>query len=271
LGAALAALAALATPGGAVAATPAPSPGCHAGETAAVVAAPGELRVGDERRTWILDVPAGPTDRALPVVFAFHGFGDSAANFRRWNGLADLGRRAGFVVVTPDGHEGVRLLGRIDRGWDRTPSDEHDLAFVRVLLDTIGRDHCLDGRRVYATGFSNGGFFASLLGCRLADRLAAVAPVAGVTPLGACTPARPMPILILSGAADPLVTPDLVRRGRDWWAAADRCGPPGEGAGCLRYADCAAPVVACEGPEAHVWPAGATDRIWEFFAAQSPR
>src|SRR5262249_61300856 len=115
------------------------------------------------------------------------------------------------------------------------------------------RERCTDGRRIYVTGMSNGGFLASLLGCQLADRLAAVAPVAGARDLGDCVPARPMPILLLYGSADAVVPPDLIRRGVAWWVGRNACGAAGPSDGCTRWNRCSAAVVAYEDPLRRRW------------------
>jgi polyhydroxybutyrate depolymerase len=65
---------------------------------------------------------------------------------------------------------------------------------------------CIDESRVYAMGISNGGGMTSLLGCRLNDRFAAIAPVAG-SPYSEllCSGAGPMPIVAFHGTDDELV------------------------------------------------------------------
>ena len=109
------------------------------------------------------------------------------------------------------------------------------------------------------------GFFANLLGCALAARIAAIAPVAGALDLGACVPARPVPVLLLYGRADHVVSAALIVAARGWWAHANGCGTAATDGGCEHYTGCSADVVYCEGPQAHRWPAGATGRIWRFF------
>ena len=145
--------------------------------------------------------------------------------------------------------------------------ETQDVDFVRALLDRLEAERCVDRRRVFATGMSNGGFFANLLGCALAARIAAIAPVAGALDLGACVPARPVPVLLLYGRADRVVSAALIVAARGWWARANGCGTATTDGGCEHYTGCSADVVYCEGPEAHRWPAGATERIWRFFEA----
>jgi polyhydroxybutyrate depolymerase len=226
-----------------------------------------QIRVGDETRSYLVDAPASRADEPRSLVLAFHGFRDSAANLRLGTGMDALAERAKAIVLCPDGHEGVPLLGTVGRGWDRGAHETRDLDFVHALLDTVEAERCVDRRRVYATGMSNGGFFASLVGCRMADRFAAVAPVAGVMPLPDCTPTRPVAVLLTFGRADNVVPPPLMRAGRDWWAKVDGCSDGHEHDGCTRFDHCSADLVSCEGPQAHSWPADTTERIWQFFAA----
>jgi polyhydroxybutyrate depolymerase len=230
-----------------------------------------ELAVAGETRSYLVDAPAAAADRPLPVVLSFHGFRGSASGHRWWTRWGALARWEGFIAVHPDGHEGVRLLGTTGRGWDLLPEEGRDAGFVRALLDTLERERCVDRRRVFATGMSNGGFFTSLLGCVLSDRLAAVAPVAGAMDLRACAPARPVALLLIHGRADRVVRAELARGARDWWARANGCGPATRQDGCERYGGCAADVVYCEGPQAHRWPGDATRRIWRFFQAHPAR
>ena len=251
----------------AAAAPPEPSAGCRAGAFPRVRSERRTLRVGGEERGWLLDAPAAPGDRALPLVLSFHGFRSSAWRHRWWTGLGRLALHAGFVAVHPEGHEGVRLLDTTGRGWDLRPGETRDADFVRALLDGLERERCIDRRRVFATGMSNGAFFANLLACVAADRLAAVAPVAGGLDLRACPPARPVPVLFVYGRADRIVRPELVHGARDWWARTNGCGPPLERDGCTRYTRCAAEVVYCEGPQGHRWPRSTTARVWRFFQA----
>jgi len=242
---------------------PEPSAGCGGRRTGAVRGVRRTITVGGEARGYLLDAPA--VDRPVPVVLAFHGFRASARGLRWGAGWARVARRDGFIAVHPEGHDGVALLGTTGRGWDMRAGETQDVDFVRALLDRLEKERCVDRRRVFATGMSNGGFFANLLGCALAARIAAIAPVAGALDLGACVPARPVPVLLLYGRADRVVSAALIVAARGWWARANGCGTAATDGGCEHYTGCSADVVYCEGPQAHRWPAGATERIWRFF------
>jgi poly(3-hydroxybutyrate) depolymerase/LmbE family N-acetylglucosaminyl deacetylase len=257
------------TPGADVA--PEPSAGCRAGTLAALRGDRRTLRIGAVVRQYLVDAPGGPADRPLPLVLDFHGFGGSASRERSSTGFAKLAFREGFIAVTPEGHPGVHLLGTTGTGWSMEPSDTRDAEFVRAVLDRLESERCVDRRRVFATGMSNGGFFANVLGCVLGDRLAAVAPVAGARALDGCVPAGPMPILLLAGRPDRVVPLGLVRGARDWWARENGCGAASGDGSCEHSAGCRADVVLCEGAHGHWWPSGASERIWHFFRSHPRR
>ena len=249
-----------------------PSAGCRPGVAAGLVGARRALVVDGVERSYLIDAAAGPGDVPRPLVLAFHGFRHYAAGLREGIGFATLAADGALVAVHPDGREGVELLGTSGRGWDTGPGETRDLAFVRALLDAVEAERCIDRRRIFATGFSNGGFLANLLGCQLADRLAAVAPVAGARALDDCRPAAPIPVLLFHGGADRVVPLRLSKAARAWWRRVDGCQPADEVRdGCVSANGCAADVVVCEGPQAHTWPRDATDRIWRFFQAHPRR
>lgn len=246
------------------------SVGCGEGTQPALVAAAREIVVGGTTRRYLVDAPAGAGDRPLPVVLAFHGFRHSAAGLRAGIGFAERAARGELIAVHADGRDDVHLLDAVGRGWDTAPGEAHDTAFVAALLDALERERCVDRRRIYATGFSNGAFLSNLLGCTLGTRLAAVAAVAGARALDGCATQTPMPILFFHGTADGIVPPRLTAAAAAWWRRTNRCAetePVGASDGCARAAGCTADVVVCTGSQGHTWPGDASARIWDFFRA----
>ena len=164
------------------------------------------------------------------------------------------------------------------------------------LLDTLVQELCIDPGRVYATGFSNGAFMVSRLGCELSDRVAAIAPVGGVDhPAGAC--GGPVPVLAVHGTGDPVV-PLPGGQVRRWnytgaraamagWAAQNHCATSIRTTTLSRttrwdeYPACAAEtaMIVVEGG-GHTWPGApdaarpgtlsddisAAEMIWAFFS-----
>lgn len=244
------------------------------------------------RRTFHVFTPPGhEKEKPVPLVLALHGGGGTGRTFDRGTGggVTREAARRGWVVVFPDG---------VNKGWndgrdirtrrDAARRDVDDVGFLAKVVDALHASHGIDRTRVYATGISNGGFMSFRLGVELADRIAAIAPVtANMTPvLAAKEPARPVPVLVLNGTADPLVpyaggqvrvlgrdrgltlsTEDSVR----WWVKHDGCEarftrrwlPDRARDGCRVRVDA---WTACEGASevvlvrieggGHTWPGG---------------
>jgi len=187
-----------------------------------------------QSRTYQLYVPHGyDSSRPTPLVFEFHGYGSNAVQQVFYGDFRPLADRDGFLIVAPDGQgkdQHFNLTGE--------PGLQDDVAMVGALLDHIEAAFCVDARRVYATGMSDGGAMSSVLACRAADRFAAFGPVAVVVYVPACTSIRPVAIAAFSGTADPIVpfnggqvqccggaviggAPDAMAR----WAQHDACSP----------------------------------------------
>ena len=143
----------------------------------------------------------------LPVLLAFHGGGGSAQGFQKYAGLDAVADREGFVVVYPDGSGrlGRRLLTWNAGGCCGSAREDRvdDVGFAIRVLGDLARDLPLDRTRVYATGHSNGAMMAYRLAAEAAERIAAIAPVAGAMQLATFAPARPMPVLHVHSVDDP--------------------------------------------------------------------
>jgi polyhydroxybutyrate depolymerase len=189
--------------GGAAEAPPAP---------AARFPAPGDfdltLQVGSRERTFLVHLPPGFAERAaLPVLLAFHGGGGSAQGFQEYAGLDAIADREGFVVVYPDG---TGRLGRRLLTWNAgeccgraREERSDDVGFALRILANLARDLPLDHTRVYATGHSNGAMLAYRLAAEAAERVAAIAPVAGAMQVASFAAAKPVPVLHVHSVDDP--------------------------------------------------------------------
>jgi polyhydroxybutyrate depolymerase len=245
-----------------------PSPGCRAASIEAGARLERSIDVDGVTRKYILHVPAAAKPGIpAPLLLDFHGWGHSAAGVWNVSGFKPLAERDGFITAYPDGLP-VRLMRDEARpGWQIASSDmNRDLAFTKALLAAIEDTYCIDRARIYSTGFSNGAFFTHLLGCVLADRLAAIAAVGGGHITIPCSPGRSLPVLIYHGRTDELIPPQKAREARDRWATINNC--TGLRAGdCQSYEVCAAnaEVLYCEVDIGHHWPPQATAEIWKFF------
>src|SRR4051812_5775513 len=135
-------------------------------------------------RTYEIHLPNGraPGEPA-PLVLVFHGGGANAANAMRMSGMNAKSDAEGFIVAYPNGTGPRRDSFLTWNAWRccglALERKVDDVAFVRALVDEVARRYPVDRKRVYATGFSNGGMLTYRLGCELGDVFAAIAPVAG--------------------------------------------------------------------------------------------
>jgi polyhydroxybutyrate depolymerase len=259
----------------------------------------GSLRPGDADFTVVVDgsarvvrmhVPASAKGVNEPLVIVLHGGGMAGGKAIqapcRMDPVAD---KNGFLVAYPDG-SGKVLWGYTWNGGDccgkarETKAD--DVGDVEAVIDSLVQGGCVDRRRVYVTGVSNGGMMAQRIGCDLADKVAAIAPIAGPLMDPTCTPKRPMPVMMLHGTGDKFIpydgggnfkgagathpfpsAPETVKE----WMKINRCGEESRvwyrkgDTTCVAHEQCAggAAVMLCsvEGG-GHTWPGGATYLDW---------
>ena len=134
----------------------------------------------------------------MPVVIEFHPLDIPVPQWKDATGWSDLSDAEGFIMVWPNGFENSRNAGRCCRAAYEQGVD--DVAFTRALIQSLQMDACIDGKRVYATGCSNGGGMAYRVACDAADVIAAVAPVDfdcvmgpnGESSCASCSPSRPI-------------------------------------------------------------------------------
>jgi poly(3-hydroxybutyrate) depolymerase/CubicO group peptidase (beta-lactamase class C family) len=178
-----------------------------------------QIEVKGVQRTYMVRVPPVRDEegKALAVVMMFHGGGGNAKGVMwdtSWHEKADA---EGFIAVFPEGTPPDPSKPGKFKGNPQTWNDGSkrsnlvavqrkvpDVAFVSALLDDLGRRLPVDERRIYATGFSNGASMSFRLARELSTRIAAAAPVAGCDWMADVKPERFVPLLYITGTADPL-------------------------------------------------------------------
>jgi len=235
-------------------------PGCAPGEMT------GSSAGSDEEATaeglgFHVRVPASydPTVRwPLIVVYAPAG--------------ADASDTEGFVNLTPVATERGYLVAYADH----VSPDDLEAAGCPTIPALVASKWCVDDRRVYLTGHSDGGSIAMMMVVHEQVSPAAIAPSAAPVWVGGQVPCPPaVSIMLMHSAVDALCPATGVedRCGGDlayWWASCDQCGlSPGEPLpnGCIAYAGCQAgtEVQFCQGDLPHgYWP-GLEESIVDFF------
>jgi polyhydroxybutyrate depolymerase len=261
-------------PGPAPATTlPPPSAGC--GKPAPRLGvSDGRVRASAQNRGYVLSVPpsyVGTTP--LPLVFVLHGGGGSAADVRAQMDL-EAPARGQALFVYPQA---------INGNWDldAEAAKNPDVALFDTLLFTVANTYCVDTRRVFVTGFSNGAYMANQLACRRGDKIRGVVSHAGGGPYEnqgrydeqghLVCPGKAVAAMIVRGDADGVVQPTEGDNSVAHWRFANRCTGgkvKASPAPCEAIQACAQPVMSCRVPGlGHaMWSEGRA-ATWAFFDA----
>jgi polyhydroxybutyrate depolymerase len=173
-----------------------PSPGCMSGSLKPGRTM-GSIQSSGGNRTYIQYVPASyDGKKPLPVVVDLHPYSVGASYSESSSGFRTLADTEGYIYLAPQG------MGNM---WDSV--GDTDEKFIRDLVTNVAKQGCVDQRRVYATGCSNGGAFSFLLMCTAEDIFAAVAPMCGTAFFDVdtmCMLDRPVSIMVRIGSQDTL-------------------------------------------------------------------
>jgi polyhydroxybutyrate depolymerase len=154
---------------------------------------------GNNRQYYLMIPPQYDGTKAVPIIFDFHGLagssdmrGGSQAAISGWR---EKGMEEGFITVHPTG------IGAAWNGGSCCGGTNDDVGFTKAMLETISKEFCINPKRVYASGLSNGGAMSHRLACEAADIFAATAPVS-MGGLTSCMPSRPITIVEFRGRRD---------------------------------------------------------------------
>jgi polyhydroxybutyrate depolymerase len=238
---------------------------CDSSKTLAPGDSTKSVEIDGNQREFLIHVPASySSDTHMPVVIDFHPLGGSGSQWKAANAWGAKADAEGFIMVWPTG---------VGNSWNvgmccstaRT-SEVDDVAFTRGIISALEGEGCIDTKRVYATGCSNGGGMAYKVACDAADVIAAVAPVDFDCVVGpdatnacaSCSPERPISEIQFRGTNDTAVpftggpgprgevTFPGARANFERWADINAC--TGEAAaldgheGCMTYSDCGSDV-----------------------------
>lgn len=155
-------------------------------------------------RSYRLYVPTNYNpEEPMPIVVALHGRPDTGVGFSIITQLHLTAEKENFLVLYPDG---LNLGWNYVWGYPEFRYDEwDDVQFLQDLVLHLNEHVNIDLNRVYATGFSNGGFMTQRLACDAYDFFAAYA-VLGATFIpqfeNDCDPANDVPIMFMHGTND---------------------------------------------------------------------
>lgn len=161
------------------------------------------ITVDNRIRTYRVHIPRSFNSSAhLPLVIALHSGQSSGLEMEEITGLSELGERKGFICVYPNA---IGLYkGKLYWNDGRVPEVD-DVGFISALIDELIAKLGVDPRRIYVTGISNGASMTNRIGLNLADKIAAIAPVAGTIGFKGKTwwrRSRPVPMVYFHGTDD---------------------------------------------------------------------
>lgn len=223
------------------------------------------VQLPDLKRQFLLFVPRelvkSPT--GVPLVMAFHGFSESPWYHSQFGGFSLLLERYGWLGIFPFGlneartnglggvraccppgcdeeccRNGKKIVGlwgdpKLACRW--SPAQRHDNKFVEALAEWAKTNTCADSKKMFATGFSNGGGMVNYLGCSKPYLFRVVAPMAspniGPEDLSSCKPAQPTSYVSSCGSSDYVVecTKTSVKIAQHWSKELKCTGAGGDG------------------------------------------
>lgn len=144
------------------------------------------------------------------LVITLHGLGDTMNNFRNI-GFAALAETNNIIVLCPqalsDPLSGTAWNSGAGYSFYTPNANVDDIGFISTLIDTVKQTYNINPNKVFACGFSMGGFMTERLALVLNDKIKVFASVSGtfgngILPVAVGTPGRPVSIAHFHGTAD---------------------------------------------------------------------
>ncbi|HLO64676.1 MAG TPA: PHB depolymerase family esterase [Azonexus sp.] len=188
------------------------------------------LGAGGPRRYRLYQPSGVRHNERLPLLVMLHGCRQDAEALAASSRMNRIAARERFYVLYPE----QDLLANAQRCWNwydtRSGRAQAEVHSIAAAIDQVSLRHAIDGRRVALAGISAGAAMAVLLATRHPERFRAVVMHSGIAPgvahssasalqamVGQGVPPSPLPtlarnvrlppLLVIHGAADPVVAP----------------------------------------------------------------
>ncbi|MEH1777561.1 MAG: PHB depolymerase family esterase [Nostoc sp.] len=160
----------------------------------------GTLTNQEKLRTYYMYTPKSYNPKhPISLVLVFHGDHGSGKSIEKVSRFNNLAEAFGFIAVYPN---------ELDNQWSFTGHVRQkvdDISFVAALIGHIEQIRNINRRKIYATGFSQGGIFTQALACKLPHKIAAFASVAGSLTtrfMHSCHPTVSISMMMINGTKD---------------------------------------------------------------------
>ena len=138
-----------------------------------------EIISGGETRSFKINIPSD-INGSLPIMILMHGLGETNSNMY---GVANYFSNRDFIAIRPQSGSYLNSSGSgYTTLWNALADTQKldDVQFISDIIDYMLVNYDLiDHQRIYAAGFSNGGYMAYRLSCDLSNRITAFGSVAG--------------------------------------------------------------------------------------------
>ena len=242
------------------------SPGC--GTKATLPEGENTFALDGYDRRYVLRYPENyDPEQPWPLIFALHGNGGNPGYWDAIGGDRDI--RTAFsteaIIVIPEAiNNAWRDYGADASTWPMFMDLE--LNYFDSIYADVSNDLCIHPDQVFSMGFSGGGSYSGVLGCRR-DYIRAIAVGGSVIYFDEADCNETPAAWITIGDGELTAGREQYR---DFFRDLAGCQPestPVEPEGCIAYDGCdlETPVVFCSHPADHVWPSIGTDATREFF------
>lgn len=155
---------------------------------------------GGLTRNVAIIAPTNPRPaRNTPAVFVLHYNLGAAPPMANLTEVGELARDHGVYVILPEA---------LDLTWAHVPGGTDttdDSGYLNALIDAYVPKLGLDAKRIYMTGYSQGGNMSLRFACEHPEKVAAIAPVAATMRNALareCTTTVPTPVVYFNGTDD---------------------------------------------------------------------
>jgi len=170
------------------------------------------LQVGTTTRQMIVYAPLGIQQNS-PLVISMHGMNQTMNDQKNQTQFQSVAAANNFVLVFPQSNGSM---------WDLNGTS--DIDFILAIINEMYKRYGIDRDRVYLSGFSMGGMMTYYAATKIADKIAAFAPVSGYLMSGPNTnSSRPIPIIHVHGMDDGFVTYSNAQSHIDAWVKRNGC------------------------------------------------
>lgn len=130
-------------------------------------------------RTFRLMVPSNLGTTPLPVIFNWHGLGDTEQNMEGLLSGQVNGADFPFILVTPGDNNYAFAGANLD--WDifQLSETNQEIRFFDEMLACIQKQYSVDDKHIHTVGFSNGAIVCDMIASLRGEKLGSVLTFSG--------------------------------------------------------------------------------------------